>query len=83
MQTVEMEGEAYLERRLSRLGILARGRYKTGTVARVLGYSREWVRQRAELPLNHPHHIATVREGRYRSVSHDELLRLIAMETAP
>lgn len=72
--------EAYLDRRLSRLGFLPRGRYRTGVVAQVLGYSREWVRQRTELPGHHPFRIATVREGRYRLVPHDELLRLISAE---
>ncbi|MBI5135798.1 MAG: hypothetical protein HZA24_00515 [Nitrospirae bacterium] len=75
------DAEAYLERMLNRLGLPRRGRYKTGTVAQVLGYSREWIRQRTELPADHPSHIAMAREGRDRFISHDELVRLIAAES--
>ena len=81
MMAQTMDAEAYLERLLNRLGIPRRGRYKTGTVAQVLGYSREWIRQRTELPADHPSHIAMAREGRDRFISHDELVRLIAVES--
>jgi hypothetical protein len=75
--------EAYLERLLARLGQRVAGRYKTGTVASVLGWSREWVRQRTGLPADHPLHIRSVRERSHRVVPHEELLRLIRDESAP
>jgi len=81
MTAALQDTEAYLERLLTRFGQPTRGRYKTGTVAKVLGYSREWIRQRANLPEDHPHHIVTVREGRYRVVPHEELIRLIRAES--
>lgn len=81
MTSSVLDTEAYLERLLNRLGIPRRGRYKTGTVANVLGYSREWIRQRTELSEDHPGHIAMAREGRDRFISHDELVRLIAAES--
>ncbi|MDH5528180.1 MAG: hypothetical protein OEY97_12830 [Nitrospirota bacterium] len=73
--------EIYLKRLLTRFGQAPRGRYKTGTVAKVLGYSREWIRQRTNLPEDHPQHIVTYREGRDRFITHEELIRLISAES--
>jgi len=83
MTNATLDTEAYLERLLTRFGQPTRGRYKTGTVAKVLGYSREWIRQRANLPEDHPQHIATYREGRDRFIPHEELIRLIRAESEP
>ena len=74
--------EAYLERLLIRLKQPQAGRYKTGTVANVLGWSREWVRQRTELPIDHRLHIRSVREHTHRVIPHEELVRLIRDESA-
>ena len=82
MTAATQDTETYLERLLTRFGQPTRGRYKTGTVANVLGWSREWVRQRTELPADHPLHIRSVRERSHRVVPHEELVRLIRDESA-
>jgi len=76
MTTQALDAETYLERLLMRFGQPVAVRYRTGIVAKVLGISREAVRQRI-----HRGRIAAVRDGAHHYVSYRELVRLVVQES--
>ncbi len=78
-----LDGQQVLALRLAKLGLPERPQYRTGLVARILGVSRETVRQYTllwepeEIPLRNPIGLFSYTLKRHRRVPHEALVRWI------